>query len=105
MRDAAAELGVSIANLLRWGLQGVGNIDHLDKILRSKKKVALIGPVSQLKSIKGPLLCYIFEFHEQGVMVNTFMVALRASFILPEFRAKSSEQDVGGNDDGAEGAL
>ncbi len=39
--------------------------------------------------IKGALLHYIFEYHEQGVVVNTFMIALRASFILPKFRDKS----------------
>ena len=68
---------------------GVGKIDHLDKILRSKKKTALTGLVSQLKAIEGALLHYIFEHREQGVMVNTFMVALRVSFILPEFHEKS----------------
>jgi hypothetical protein len=70
-------------------LQGVGKIDRLDKILRWKKKVTLPGPASQLKAIKGALLRYIFEYHEQGVSVNTFNLALRASFLLPEFREKS----------------
>ena len=79
MRDAAAELRVSSANLLRWARQGYSEIDHLDKILRSKKKTALTGPVSQLKMIEGALLHYNFKLHEQGVMVNTFMVTLRAS--------------------------
>ena len=37
LRAAALELGVSVANLLKWASQGVGEIDHLDKILRSKK--------------------------------------------------------------------
>ena len=86
---AKSELHVSAANLSKWVSQGVGKIDHLDKILRSKKKAALTGPVSQLKAIKGALLHYIFKPHEQGVMVNTFMVVLRASFILPDFREKS----------------
>ena len=84
-----SDLRVSVANLLRWALQGVGKIHHLDKILMLKKKAALTGPVSQLKAIKSALLCYIFVYHEQGVMVNTFMVVLRASFISPEFREKS----------------
>ena len=89
LRAAASELRVSATNLLKWASQGVGKIDHLDKILRSKKKKALTGPVSQLKAIEGDLLRYIFEFHEQGVVVNTFMVVLRASFISPEFHEKS----------------
>ena len=89
LRGAASELCVSVVNLLKWVLQGVGEIDHLDKIFRSKKKKAHGGPLSQLKAIKGALLRYIFKYHEQGVPVNTFMIALRASFILPEFREKS----------------
>ncbi len=84
----ASELRVSATNLSKWALHGVGKIDHLDKILRSKKKTALTGPVSQLKAIEGALLHYIFEHREQGVMVNTFMVALRVSCILPEFHGK-----------------
>ena len=34
---AAEELCVSAANLSKWASQGMGEIDHLDKILRSKK--------------------------------------------------------------------
>jgi len=33
----AEELRVSVANLSRWVLQGMGEIDRLDKILMSKK--------------------------------------------------------------------
>jgi len=47
------------ASELRVRLQGVGKIDRLDKILRSKKKVALTGTVSQLKAIKDALLQYL----------------------------------------------
>jgi len=46
LRADAEELCVSVANLSRWVLQGMGKIDHLDKILRSKKKAALTGPSS-----------------------------------------------------------
>ncbi len=88
-RAAASKLRVSAANLSKWVLQGVGKIDRLDKILRSKKKAALPGPVSQLKAIEGALLRYIFEYREQGVLVNTFNLTLRASFLLPEFHKKS----------------
>ena len=41
LRAAASELRVSAANLSKWASQGMGKIDRLDKILRSKKKVAL----------------------------------------------------------------
>ena len=81
LHAAVSELRVSAANLSKWASKGVGKIDHLDKILRSKKQVALTGLVSQLKAIEGALLHYI--------MVNTFMVLLRASCILPEFCEKS----------------
>jgi hypothetical protein len=70
IRDAAAELGVSIPNLSKWVLQGIGKINHLDKILRSKKKAALTGPVSQLKVIEDALLHYIFELREQGTKLQ-----------------------------------
>ena len=56
MPDAAADLCVSIANHSRWALQGIGKTDHLDKILRSKKKATLTGTVSQLKAIEDALL-------------------------------------------------
>ena len=55
LHAAASELRVSVANLSRWALQGVGKIDHLDKILMSKKKAVLTGPVSQSKAIGGAL--------------------------------------------------
>ena len=89
LHGAASELCVSVANLSRWASQGVGKINHLDQILKSKKKVAHSGPLSQLKAIEGALLRYIFKYREQGAAVNTIMIALRASFISPEFREKS----------------
>ena len=89
LRAAAEGLHGSVANLSRWTLQGMGEIDRLDKILRSKKKAALTGPSSQLKAIEDGLLRYIFETREQGIEVNTFLVVLKASFLSPEFREKS----------------
>jgi len=89
LRAAAEELCVSVANLSRWTLQGMGEIDRLKKILRSKKRAALTGPSGQLKAIEGDLLRYIFEQREQGVEIKVFTVALRASFLSPEFREKS----------------
>ncbi len=44
LRAAAEELRVSAANISKWASQGMGEIDCLDKILRSKKKAALTGP-------------------------------------------------------------
>ena len=62
MWNAMAELCVSAVNIWRKTLQGIGKIDHLDKILMSKKKVALTGPVSQLKAIEDALLHYRFSW-------------------------------------------
>jgi len=89
LRAAAKELCVSVANLSRWTLQGMGEIDRLKKILRSKKRAALTGPSGQLKAIEDELLRYIFEQREQGVEIKVFTVVLRASFLSPEFREKS----------------
>ena len=76
LRASASELRVSIINLLRWTLQGVGEIDRLDKILRSKKKAALTGTVSQLKAIEDALLHYIFKLREQGIEINALTAVL-----------------------------
>jgi hypothetical protein len=89
LRAASEELCVIVANLLRWVLQGMGEIDCLDKILMSKKKAALTGPSSQLKAIEGDLLRYIFEQREQGVEIKYFTVMLRVSYMSSEFREKS----------------
>ena len=87
--SAAEELHVSVANLSRWTLQGMGKIDPLEKILRSKKRAAHTGSSGQLKAIEDELLRYIFEQREQGVEIKVFTVALRASFLSPEFHEKS----------------
>jgi hypothetical protein len=89
LRTAASELRVSATNLSKWVSQGLGEIDRLDKILRSKKKKALTGPASQLKAIKDGLMRYISEKREQGIEIKLFTVMLRASFMSPEFRKKS----------------
>jgi len=89
LRATAEELCVSVANLLRWVLQGMGEIDRLDKILRSKKKAALTSPSSQLKAIEDELLRYIFEQREQGVEIKVFTVVMRMSYMSPEFCEKS----------------
>jgi len=47
LRATMSELCVIVANLLKWESQGIGKINHLDKILRSKKRAALTGLVSQ----------------------------------------------------------
>ncbi len=75
--------------LSRWEAQKVGEMDPCNKLFNSKKKVNVAGLPSQLEGIKEPLLCYIFKMREQGVVINTWRVALRASYLLPEFREQS----------------
>jgi hypothetical protein len=90
----AAELSVSALVLSRWEAQKVGEMDPCGKLFKSKKKANLPGPLSQLEGIKEPLLRYIFEMHEQGVIINSWNVALRASYLSPEFREKSFTSQV-----------
>jgi hypothetical protein len=91
---AVAELNVSALLLLRWEAQKVGKMDPRNKLFKSKKKANLPGPLSQLEGNKEPLLHYIFEMHEQGVIINLWNVALRALYLLPEFREKSFTAQV-----------
>jgi transposase-like protein len=67
LRAAASELRVSATTLSKWVYQGLGEIDCLDKILRSKKKAALTGPASQLKAIEDGLMRYISRNVSRGL--------------------------------------
>ena len=67
-------------------------VDSVDAIFKSKKKLVHNGPLSQLEAIKDTLLCYIFKLREQGIIVNMFVVTLRASFLSPGFHEKSSQR-------------
>jgi hypothetical protein len=89
LQGATAELNVCASLLSRWEAQKVGEMDPHDKLLKSKKKANLAGPLSQLEAIEEPLLRYIFELRKQGVIVNSWRVALRASYLSAEFREKS----------------
>ena len=86
---AVAELGVSHSNLVKWTAKGIGDINSLDKILKSKKKATHKGPLGQLKSLEDALLRYIFELRKQGVIGNTFIVVLRALFLLAKLCTKN----------------
>ncbi len=70
-------------------MQKVGEMDPCNKLFKSKKKANVAGLLSQLEVIKEPLLRYVFELRERGIAVNTFTVASRASYLLPEFHKKS----------------
>ncbi len=85
LRGTAVELNVCVLLLLRWEPQKVGEMDPCNKLFKSKKKANLAGLLNQLEAIKEPLLCYIFEMRKQGVIINSWSVALRALYILEEF--------------------
>ncbi len=52
------------------------------------KKAAPAGLLGQLKAIKEPLLCHIFQLREQGVTVSMFQMVVRASQFCPMIGAK-----------------
>ncbi len=83
------DLKVSVANLAKWSPQKIDKVDPRDLIFKSKKKTRHNSSISQLKAIEVTLLHYIFKLREQGIIVNTFVVALRASYLSPAFREKS----------------
>ena len=89
LNRAASELHVSAANLSKWEMAGVGSMDPKDKLFKSMKKAKLPGPPSQLEVIDEALLRYVFEQREQGFVVDTLKIVLRASFLFPGFRDKS----------------
>ena len=89
LQKAMAELRVSHSSLVKWTAKGIGDIDSLDKIFKSKRKATHKGPLGQLKLLEYALLHYIFKLHKQRVIINTFIVVLRALFFLPQFRAKT----------------
>jgi hypothetical protein len=84
-----SELRVSAANLSKWEKAGVGSMDPKDKLFKSKKKAKLPGPPSQLAVIDEALLRYVFEQREQGFVIDTLKIVLRASFLFPGFHDKS----------------
>jgi hypothetical protein len=83
------KLCVSPANLCKWAVQKINEIDPLDVLFTKKKKAVHPSPLGQLMGIKEPLLRYIFELREQGLTVNTFVIALSASYISTKFCKKS----------------
>ncbi len=80
---------MSAANLSKWAAQKIDEINPLDVLFKKKKKAFHPGPLNQLKMIEEPLLCYIFELWEQGLTINTFVIALKESHISTKFYKKS----------------
>jgi hypothetical protein len=88
LQGIVAELKVCGLLLSRWEVQKVGEIDPRNKLFKSKKKANVAGLLSQLEVIEEPLLHYVFEMRKRGIVVNTFTVTLRVSYLSPEFREK-----------------
>jgi len=91
IRKAAEELLVAHSLIVKWKKQqcaGRGACPIM-AMIKSKKKAAHAGPLGQLKSIEQDLPRTIFEYREQGVEVNTFLVVVQASLLSTEFEAKS----------------
>ncbi len=80
---------MSVANLSRWVVQKIDQIDPMDLLFTKKKKSVHPGRLSQLMAIEEPLLRYIFELCKQGQTINTFIILLRALCISPKFFKKS----------------
>ena len=91
LRKAAEELLVAHSLIVKWKKQQHtgGEACPIMAMIKSKKKAAHAGPLGQLKSIEEDLLRVIFEYREQGVEVNTFLVVVQASSLSSEFKAKS----------------
>ena len=91
IRKSAEKLLVAYLLIVKWKKQqpaGRGACPIMAMIM-IKMKAAHAGPLGQLKSIKQDLLRTIFEYREQGVEVNTFLVVVQASSLSTEFEAKS----------------
>jgi hypothetical protein len=86
----AEHLFVAHLLIVKWKKQqGAGDDPFIALIKTSKnKKAAHAGLLGQLKVIEEPLLRHIFELREQGVMVSTFKMVVRASQLCTTFGAK-----------------
>jgi hypothetical protein len=89
LQRAAEPLFVAHLLIVKWKKQqGAGDDPFVTLIRTSKnKKAAHAGPLGQLKAIKEPLLHHIFELREQGIMVSTFQMVVKASQLCTTFGA------------------
>jgi hypothetical protein len=90
LQRAAEHLFVAHSLIVKWKKQWGAGDDPFVALFRSakNKKAVHAGPLGQLKAIKEPLLCHIFELCEQGIMVSTFKVVVKASQLCPMFGTK-----------------
>ena len=88
LRMATERLREAHSLFVKWERQRDADGDPILAMLKKRMKAKHPGPASQLKPIEGPLLRYIFEQREQGMAVATFDLAVKASTLSTEFRAK-----------------
>jgi hypothetical protein len=98
---AAERLQVAHSRFMKWQQQQRAADDGpILAMLKTRRKSSGAGPLGQLKPLEDALLRHIFEQREQGIVVHTFNVVVKASSLSPEFNTKNfiaRSVDVGFN--------
>ena len=89
LRRVAERLQVAHSLFLKWQQQRAADADPILEMLKSKRKANHPGPLGQLKPLADALLRHIFEQRKQGINVETFDLAVKASMMCPVFNAKT----------------
>jgi hypothetical protein len=84
LRRAAERLQVCHSLFVRWHRQQAADVnDPILAMLKSKRKATCAGPLGQLKPLKNALLQYVVEQREQGIIVSTLALIMKASSLSP----------------------
>ena len=89
LRAAADQLRVDHSLFVRWQHRDAGIADPLLMMLRGQKKSSHPGLIGHLKPLEDGLLRHFFEQRKQGINVETFDLAVKASMMCPVFNAKT----------------
>ena len=88
LRAAARRLQVAHSLFVKWEGMRANEGDPILLMLKTGKKSTHPGPIGQLKTLEYALLRYIFEQREQGIVVQTFDLVVKASSLSQEFGVK-----------------
>jgi hypothetical protein len=89
LRRAAERLQVVHSLFVKWQQQQrAADDDPILAMLKTRRKSIGTGPLGQLKPLKDALLRHIFKQREQGVIVHTFDIVVKASSLSPEVNMK-----------------
>ncbi len=89
LRKSAEHVQVSAGLLVKWEeLFSLGN-NHIEGLLKTKKKSIYPGPLGQLKPLKEALLKYIFKKREQGIKISTLAIVVVALNLSTKFGEKN----------------